>query len=180
MPLSLLNPWVILSLVGFFLVSTVGTGALMYMRGKDDMKAVYTEQELGKANKALVVAQKNNAIANAAGAQHETQVQVIRERGRDIIRTVTIPPDADPFMPVWFVRLWDRFASRSLTGDAYPGKPDGDPSDVRLSEARTMLGQWADQYYACRQQVIDASKLKPVLPRPVEEPRGFFSKLNPF
>lgn len=180
MPLSLLNPWVILSLVGFFLLSTVGAGALAYMRGRDDMKAVYTTQELSKANKALVDAQKNNETANAAGAQHETQVQIIRERGRDIIRTVTIPPDADPRMPVWFVRLWDRFASRTVAGDPYPGKSDGDPSDVRLSEARTVLGQWADEYYACRQQVIDTSKLKPVLPRPVEEPRTFLHRLSPF
>jgi hypothetical protein len=152
----------------------------MYIRGKDDMKAAYTEQQLTAANKALVDAGKNNQIANKAGQDHETQVQIIREKGRDIIHTVVVPPDADPLLPIWFVRLWDRFASRSLTADAYPGKSDSDPSDVRLSEARTMLGKWADEYYACRQQVIDTGKLNPVLPPPQAEKKGLFDRLNPF
>ena len=180
MPLSLLNPWVILSLVGFFLLSTAGTGTLMYIRGRDDMKAAYTEQQLTAANKALVDAGKNNQIADKAGKDHEVQIQIIHDKGRDIVNTIRIPPDADPLLPIWFVRLWDRFASRSLTADAYSGKSDSDPSDVRLSEARTMLGKWADEYYACRQQVIDTGKLNPVLPPPPAEAKSFFSKLNPF
>ena len=180
MPLSLLNPWVILGLVAFFLLSTAGTGTLMYIRGKDDQVAYQNTIELTKANKALVDAGKNNQIANKAGQEHETQVQIIHDRGRDIIRTVQIPPDADLLLPVWFVRLFDRLASRSLTADAYPGKPDSDPSDVRLSEARTLLGRWADDYYACRQQVIDTGKLKPVLPPPPQDERTFLERINPF
>lgn len=180
MPLSLLNPWVILGIVGLFLLSNASTGTLLYIRGKDDQIAYQNTIELKKANKALADGEKNNRIAHEAGVTHEREVQIIREKGRDIIRTVQVPPDADPFMPVWFVRLWDRFASRSLTADAYPGKSDSDPSDVRLSEARTMLGKWADDYYTCRQQVIDTGKLNPVLPPPPEKKVSLFEKLNPF
>tara|TARA_R110000868_G_scaffold92457_1_gene256589 strand:- start:186 stop:722 length:537 start_codon:yes stop_codon:yes gene_type:complete len=178
--MSLLNPWVILSLVGFFLVSTVGTGALMYMRGKDDMKAVYTEQELGKANKALVAAHKNNAIGKKAGDDHEQQKVVIHEKTREIYRSVTIPPDADPLLPVWFVRLLNRASSRNTADDPYPGQPDSDPSTIRLSEAGRMLSDgWADKYYVCRKQIEDIGKLNPVLPPPPPS-TSFFDKLNPF
>ena len=180
MPLSLLNPWVILSLVGFFLVATIGAGTLAYMRGRDDMKAVYTEQELQQANRALVQAQKTNEAAKAAGDKHEEQKVVIHEKTREIYRSVTVPPDADPLLPVWFVRLLNRASSRNTADDPYPGQPDSDTSTIRLSEAGRMLSDgWADKYYVCRKQIEDIGKLNAVLPPPPPSP-SFFDKLNPF
>lgn len=157
-----------------------GAGFWGYNHGVAVQEARQTKVELQQANKALADATANNKIANEAGQQHEQGVKVVHDTTREIVRTVTIPPDADPYLPVWFVRLFDRFASRTLTGDPYPGKSDSAPSDVRLSEARTMLGRWADEYYVCRQQVIDIGKLNPVLPPPPEDRRGLFDKLNPF
>lgn len=152
----------------------------MYMRGKDDMKAAYTEQELNQANAALVLAQKTNQAAKVAGDKHEEQKVVIREKTREIYRSVTIPPDADPVLPVWFVRLLNRASSRNTADDPYPGQPDSDPSTVRLSEAGRMLSDgWADKYYVCRKQVEDIAKLNPVLPPPPPDP-SFFDKLSPF
>lgn len=180
MSLSLLNPWVILGLVAAFLLSNASTGTLLYIRGKDDQIAYQNTVELKKANKALADAGKNQKIADAAGVQHEKEVQIIHERGRDIIHTVNIPPDADPFVPVWFVRLFDRLASRSLTADAYPGQPENNTSDIRLSEVRIVLGQWADKYYTCQKQIIDINQLNPVLPPPPEEKPDFLHRINPF
>jgi hypothetical protein len=174
------NPYVILGTAGAWLASLLLCGWLMYARGHDDMRNAYTEQQLTQANRNLANAGKNNSIAHKADEQHQQGVQVVHDTTREIVRTVTIPPDADPLLPVWFVRLFDRFASRSITGDPYPGKSDGEPSDVRLSEARTMLGKWADDYYTCREQVIDTGKLNPVLPAPPEDKRNIFDKLNPF
>lgn len=178
--MSLLNPWVILSLVGLFLLSNATTGTLLYIRGKDDQIAYQTKIELGKANKALADAQKNNDIGKKAGDDHEQQKVVIREKTREIYRSVTIPPDADPLLPVWFVRLLNRASSRNTADDPYPGQPDSDPSTIRLSEAGRMLSDgWADKYYVCRKQIEDIGKLNPILPPPPPS-TSFFDKLNPF
>lgn len=174
------NPYVILGTAGAWLLSLALCGWLMYARGHDDMRNAYTEQQLTQANRNLANAGKNNGIAHAADTNHQQEVQIIHDKGRDIYHSVIVPPDADPLLPVWFVRLFDRFASRSITGDPYPGQSDSAASDVRLSEARTMLGRWADDYYTCRQQVIDTGKLNPVLPAPPEDKRNIFDKLNPF
>jgi len=173
------NPYVILGAVAFFLVSISGTYFLAYTSGKDDMQAHYTAQELARANAALKISQEQANRAADAGVQHDAQAQVVRNTTREIIRTVTIPPDADPYLPVGFVRLFDRSASRSISGDPYPGKSDGDPSDVRVSEAATLLARgWADEFYRCRKQVEDTAALKPVLPSPPPPERGFFERLG--
>lgn len=174
------NPYVMLWVAGAWLASIVLCGWLMYNRGHDDMRNAYTEQQLTQANQNLATSQKTQEAADKAGAEHEQHVQIVRERTREIVRTVTIPPDADPLVPVWFVRLLDRYAGRSLDADPYPGKPEGDPSDVRLSEVRSLLAKWADDYYACRQQVIDIVAIKPVMPSPPEPERGLLERLNPF
>jgi hypothetical protein len=172
---------VILSLVGFFLLSTVGTGTLMYIQGKDDQVAYQNTVELKKANKALADAGKNNQIANKAGEDHATNVQVVHDTTREIVRTVTIPAESDPFLPVGFVRLFDRAASRSLAADPYPGKSDGEPSDIRVSQAATLLvSDWADKYYICKKQVDDTRSLAPVRPPPPQEERTLLERISPF
>lgn len=183
MPLSLLDPKVLLSLiVGLLIYSGIG-GYLVYARGRDDMKAAYTEQQLATANLNIHDLQTNQASAAKAGADHEQNVQTVHDTTREIIHTVQIPAAADPFLPVGFVRLFDRAASRSIVGDPYPGKSDGDPSDVKVSEAASLLageGGWADQFYSCRQQVADIVKLKPVMPAPAASKPGLLDSLNPF
>lgn len=131
------------------------------------MRNAFTEQQLTIANANLKASQQNQDRAAKAGEAHEINVQTVHDTTREIVRTVTIPPDRDPYLPVGFVRLFDRSASRSINGDPYPGKSDGDPSDVRVSEAAALLSResgWADKYYACRQQVADIIALNPVLP----------------
>lgn len=176
------NPYLILGVVLAFLLSNATVGYLMYERGKDDMKAAYTEQQLEQANKNLKDATTNNKIANDAGLDHEGKVQTIHDQTTIIHDTVHIPASADVFLPVGFVRMFDRAASRNPAADPYPGKSDGDPSDVKVSEAQSLLNDnWADQYYACRQQVIDTAKLNPVLPAPPDAKQsGLFDHLNPF
>ncbi len=161
------NPYVILGCAGAWLLSIIVCGWLMYARGHDDMRNAQTEQQLQAANANLKTSQQNQTKAAEAGADHETKVQTVHDTTRTIVQTVQLPPDRDPYLPVGFVRLFDRAASRSIDADPYPGKSDGDPSDVRVSEAqRLLVTDWADKYYACRQQVIDTANLKPVLPSP--------------
>jgi hypothetical protein len=148
--------------------------------GKFVERAAHTEQQLAQANRSLADSQKNQETADKAGAEHEQHVQIVRERTREIVRTVTIPPDADPFVPVWFVRLYDRLASRAVNADPYPGQSEGDPSDVRLSETRPLLARASDEYFACRKQIEDIVALKPVLPPPAAPERGFLERLTPF
>lgn len=174
------NPYVILSGAAAWLASLVLCGWLMYARGHDDMRNAYTEQQLTQANTNLRNSQKNQDRADQAGFEHEQKVQVVHDTTREIVRTVSVPADADPYVPVWFVRLWDRLAGRSLDGDAYPGKSESAASDVRLSEVKPVLAKWADDFYACRQQVADIVALKPVLPAPKAESKTVFDRLNPF
>jgi hypothetical protein len=163
------NPYALLGAGVAWLISLALCFWLAYSRGHDDMRNAYTEQQLSTANANLKASQQNQDKAAKAGASHEANVQTVHDTTREIVRTVTIPPDRDPYLPVGFVRLFDRSASRSINGDPYPGKSDGDPSDVRVSEAATLLSResgWADKYYACRQQVADIVALNPVLPTP--------------
>lgn len=174
------NPYVILGGLVGWLASLALCGWLMYNRGHDDMRNSYTEQQLTQANRNLVDAGKNNKIADDAGQKHETEVKIIHDKGQDIIHSIIVPPDADPLVPVWFVRLFDRFASRDVTADAYPGKSDSEPSDVRMSEVRIVLRGWADSYYTCKKQVDDTRELNPVLPPPPQEKKSLIDQLNPF
>lgn len=177
------NPYVILGTAGAWLVSLVLVGWLLYARGHDDMRNAFTEQQLTQANENLKNAGKNNKVADVAGEAHGEKVTIINNKTREIHDSIRIPADSDPLLPVWFVRLLNRAASRNATGDPYPGKSESDPSDVRLSEAGRMLSDgWADKYYVCRQQVIDTVNLAPVLPaeQPQEEKRSLLDRLNPF
>lgn len=179
----MLNPWVIIGMIVFFLVSIGGTGYLAYERGNDDAIAAVTTQQLAKANQALKDVAANTAIAHKADETHTAGVQVVHDTTHEILRTVTLPPDADPYLPVGFVRLFDRAASRDPTADPYPGKSDGEPSDVRVSQAQTLLvTDWADKYYTCKRQVDDTRDLNPVLPQPVPVPatKTLLDRLNPF
>lgn len=139
MPLSLLNPWVILGLLATLLLSNAATGTLLYMRGRDDMIAAYTKQELGKANATIRDMKAKDAKAAKAGEDHDRHQGAARKATRQIADSVDIPPVADPYLPVGFVRMFDRAASRNIGADPYPGKSDGDPSDVRVSEAASLL-----------------------------------------
>lgn len=181
MTLSLLDPRVLLGLLVSSLLLVGVTFWFAYERGGDDVKAAFTAQALVQANKALADSQKAAARAAQAAQDHDNrEAQVIHDT-RTILKTVTIPPDTDPFVPVWFVRLHDRAASRWAGGDPYPGKSDGDPSDVRLSQAVAML---ATNYEGCevnRSRLLDIEALHPVMPRqPAPVPQSMLDRLNPF
>lgn len=150
------NPWVILGALIFLLVSVGGTGVLAYERGRDDMKASYTAQQLNQANVNIAEMKKRDADSAKAGASQDVQVQTVHDTTREIVRTVTIPADADPFLPVGFVRLFDRSASRSSGADSYPGKSDGDASNVRVSEAASLL---ATDFDACETNRVQLANL---------------------
>lgn len=176
MPLSLTNPWVILSLLAILAVCCVGT----YVRGKDDMAAWYTKQELAQAKLDLKNGQKNTGIADAASDKFEQQKPQIVERVRERTREIIIPPDADPFVPVWFVRMSHRLSRDEPLVDPYPGESDAALSRTRLSGTRQMLTGWAEKYETCRRAVDAVRELKPVLPPPPVEEKSFLEKLNPF
>lgn len=177
-----LNPWVILGVVGVFILSIGGASWLAYDRGRDDMKAAYTEQQLAKANAQIRETVTNTGIQHKADTDHQVGVQVVHDTTREIIHTVTLPAAADPFLPVGFVRLFDRAASRDAAADPYPGKSDAEPSDVRVSQAASLLvGDWADKYYICKKQVDDTRSLNPVLPQPPAEiHKSFWERISPF
>lgn len=172
------NPYVILAGVIGWIASIALAGWLMYARGHDDMRNAFTEQQLVAANQNLKNSQANQNKAATVGVEHEAKVQVVHDTTRTIIQSVNLPPESDPYLPVGFVRVFDRSASRAINGDPYAGKSDGDPSDVRVSEAQTMLAKWADQYYVCREQVISVVGLKPVLPAPPVEGKGLLERLG--
>lgn len=175
-----LNPWVLLAFVGVLFASNAATGTLLYMRGRDDTVAAYTKQELREANAKLSAKAVNDKKADDAGVKHEKDKEDIHVVTRTIRESVVVPPDRDPFVPVWFVRLLDRAAVRSATADPAPSQSAGDPSDVRLSEVGDVLTSQADDYYQCRKQVENIVSLEPVLPAPPEQKEGFFGRINPF
>lgn len=175
------NPYVVIGGIVGWLASIALTGWLMYARGHDDMRNAYTEQQLASANQRLADAGKNNKIADDAGKKFEDAKPRIITQIQYRTREIVIPPDADPFMPVWFVRMWDRVASGSSAADPYPGLDAGAASDVRLSEVRTVLERWAGKYETCQLQIDSIRQLKPVLPPPpATEKPSVFEQLNPF
>jgi len=177
---SLLNPWVILGLVATLLLTNVATGGLLYMRGRDDMKSAYTLQQLKTANATIAGMKTKQEGADKAGEKHDGNVQIVRSTTREIVRTVQIPADADPYLPVGFVRLWDRAASRNIGADPYPGKSDGDPSDVRVSEAGRLLA--GTNFAACeenRTQLADLIAYLRADREPAAKP-SWLDRINPF
>src|SRR5690348_9014114 len=110
-PWPMFNPYIILGAVAFWLATVGGASFFSYERGKDDQAAYQTKVDLAQAQKDLADHKKNDVIANNAGRKFEdakprvvTQVQY---RDHNII----IPPDADPFVPIWFVRMFNDIAS---------------------------------------------------------------------
>ena len=151
-----------------------GTTFWGYTHGVSVQEARQTKAELVQARKDFVDWKKNEDKANAASTKFEEQKpQIIREV-HERTRTITIPPDADPLVPVWFVRMFDRLASKDPSADAYPGEPDGSASRIRLSGTKPVLENWVEKYETCRAQVDAIRELKPVLPQPVEESKSLF------
>lgn len=174
------NPYVILGVVAFYIASVLGVGGLMYMRGRDDMKAAYTAQQLAQANTTIEGMKHKQAVSDTAGEVHDQHTNTVRETTREIVKTVTIPADADPFLPVGFVRLFDRAASRNIGADPYPGKSDGDPSDVRVSEAGSLLA--GTDFARCEENRVQLSDLIAYLKadRAPEKMPGWLDNINPF
>lgn len=173
------NPYAILGAAGVWLLSIVVAGWLMYARGRDDMRNAYTEQRLSQANADIAGMKAQQVKSDKAGEKHDANVQGIHETTREIIRTVQIPAASDPYLPVGFVRLFDRAAGRSIGADPYPGKSDGDASDVRVSEAASLLVGNFDACEANRVQLADLiDYLKSDRATP---PRmSFLDQINPF
>ena len=173
------NPWVILGTAGAWLASLALCGWLFYARGHDDMRNAVTEQRLAQANANIEGMKKKQTAADAAGEKHDkASVQVVHDT-REIVRTVTIPASADPYLPVGFVRLFDRAASRQLGADPYPGKSDGDPSDVRVSEAANLLAANFGECEANRVQLADLIDYLKSDRAPEKRP-SFLDRLNLF
>lgn len=176
----MLNPYVMLGAAGAWLLSIAVTGWLMYARGHDDMRNAQTEANFAQAQRDLADHKENDKIADTAGKKFEdAKPQIVTQvQYRD--RNIIIPPDADPFVPVWFVRMFNDIASVEPPPDPYPGQSDSSPSRTRLSGTRAVLKAWAIKYETCRKQVDSIRELKAVLPTPPQEESGFFEKLNPF
>jgi hypothetical protein len=174
------NPYVLLGAAGAWLLSIVACGWLMYARGHDDMRNAYTEAQLVQTQKDLKDHKRNDTIADNAGKKFEdAKPQIITQvQYRD--RNIVIPPDADPFVPVWFVRMFNDIASVERPADPYPGLDDGAPSRTRLSGTRSVLKSWAIKYETCRKQIDSIRELNPVLPSPPQEQKGLLEHLNPF
>ncbi len=157
-----------------------GTAFWGYEHGIAIQEARDAKADLDQARKDLDDHKKNDAIADKAGKGFEdakpkivTQVQY---RDRDIV----IPPDSDPFVPVWFVRMFNDIASVEPPSDAYPGQPDSAPSRTRLSGTRVVLKSWAIKYETCRKQVDSIRELNAVLPTPPAKQPSFLDRINPF
>jgi hypothetical protein len=133
-----------------------GTGFWGYEHGIAIQEARQTKTELAQANANIADMKRKDEAAAKAGESHDANVRVVRDTTREIVRTVTIPPVADVYLPVGFVRMFDRAASRSIGADPYPGKSDGDPSDVKVSEAQSLLASnYGDVCEANRTQLAD-------------------------
>lgn len=160
------------------LLMSGGAGFYGYEHGQAIQEARDTKAALTEARQDLADHKANDKIADDAGKKFEdvkpqivTQVQY---RDHDIV----IPPDSDPFVPVWFVRMFDDIASVQPPADPYPGQPDGSPSGVRLSETRPVLKGWATKYETCRKAIDGIRELNPVLPTPPHEEKSLIDKLG--
>ena len=181
---KLMNPYVILGSVVAWLASLAVTGWLMYARGHDDMRNAYTEQALGNANATIKGMQGKQAKSDEAGEKHDQNITRINVDTSAIARALSdmlanLPAGSDPLVPVWFVRMHDRAASRNLGADPYPGKSDGDASDVRLSQALAML---SGNYGKCELNSAQLSDLIAYLKadRAPEKRPSFLDRINPF
>lgn len=161
------------------LVVTGGVSTWTYYHGKFVAGAEQTEANLIQARKDFKVTLDLAKKANDAGQKFEEQKPLITERILERTKTIVIPADADPFVPVWFVRMFDRLASGDASADTYSGEPAGAPSRTRLSGTKPVLEKWVAKYEACQLQVDSIRELNPMLPLPKAEP-GFFDKVNPF
>lgn len=157
-----------------------GTGYWGYNHGMAIQEARQTKAELKAAEEDLADYKKGNEKAAEAGKKFEDAKPIIVHDVHDRIREVHIPPDADPLLPVWFVRMFDRLASGDPAADSYPAQPDGAPSRVRLSRTRPVLEAWVVKYETCVKQVDDTHDLNPVLPQPTPKEENFLGKLIPF
>lgn len=107
-------------------------------------RAAQTQQALANANATIKAKDAEIKSGDKSAEDHDrnnTQVNVDTSAiGRALQNALAkLPPSADPFMPVWWVRNHDRSASRYVGADLYPGKPDDAASDVRMSEAAALL-----------------------------------------
>lgn len=161
------------------LAVTGGVSTWTYYHGKFVAGAEQTEANLVQARKDFKVTLDLAKRANDAGQKFEEQKPLITERILERTKTIVIPADADPFVPVWFVRMFNDLASIESPDDPYPGQSDGAPSRTRLSGTRPVLTAWVAKYETCRSQIDAIRELNPVLPLPKAEP-GLFDKLNPF
>lgn len=166
-------------LLAFIAYSGIG-GWMLYTRGKDDQKNWQTQQDLLQAQRDLKEAQDLTKKANQAGKDFEDAKPQIATQVRWRTNTIVVPPDADPLLPIWFVRMFDRLASEDPSADPYPGEPAGGSSRTRLSGARPVLESWVTKYETCRTAIKQIRELEPVLPLPPQDERGFLNKLNPF
>lgn len=143
--------------IAMLAVLLMGGGATFwgYETGISVQEARQTKTELDQANDNIEAMKADNIKAAKAGEQHDANVQTVHDTTREIIRTVTIPAASDPYLPVGFVRMFDRAASRDKRADPYPGKSDGDPSDVRVSEAGNLLTSNFGDCEANRVQLSD-------------------------
>jgi hypothetical protein len=174
------NPYVILGAVLFLLASVGGAFWLGDNHGTFVERAAQTQANLDQALKDLNDHKKNDLIAAKAGQGFENEKPQIITRVQYRDRDIIIPPDADPFVPVWFVRMFNDIASVEPPSDAYPGQPDSAPSRTRLSGTRAVLKAWAIKYETCRAQIDGIRELKPVLPTPADEKPSLFHQINPF
>lgn len=156
-----------------------GTGFWGYEHGIAIQEARQTKTELAQANANIADMKHKDEVAAKAGEQHDAQIQTVHDTTREIVRTVTIPAASDPFLPVGFVRMFDRAASRQLGADPYPGKSDGDASDVRVSEAANLL---AANFGECEANRVQLSDLIAYIKsdRAPEAKPSWLDNLNPF
>lgn len=156
-----------------------GTGFWGYEHGVAIQEARQTKSELAQANANIADMKRKETEAAKAGEQHDAQIKTVHDTTREIVRTVTIPAAADPYLPVGFVRMFDRAASRQLGADPYPGKSDGDASDVRVSEAANLLAADFGECEANRVQLADLIDYLKADRAPEKRP-DFLDRINPF
>jgi hypothetical protein len=157
-----------------------GTAFWGYEHGIAIQEARDAKADLAQAQQDLKDHKKNDAIADKAGKDFEDAKPKIRTKVEYRDREIHIPPDADPFVPVWFVRMFNDIASVEPPADAYPGQSDSAPSRTRLSGTRAVLKAWAIKYETCRKQVDSIRELNAVLPTPPSDKPDLFTRLNPF
>lgn len=182
----MMNPWALLGAGAAWLVSMAVCGWLMYARGHDDMRNAYTEQQFATAQQTIKDMKTKQAKADQAGEKHDVnnvRVNVDTSAiGRSLQEALAkMPVNSDPYMPVWFVRVFDRSASRDATADPYPGKSDYDASDIRLSQAGALLATNFGKCEANRVQLTDLiAYLKEDRAQLPQKTQSFLDHLNPF